>query len=157
LQATYHLETAKESNSGKGRPSGEDGDELECNFAYHTRRDSEECQERNSSKAVKEEGRGTDDEIASCSDHVSMEGSNSTDETRTSSGYEVPWPCTTFGFLSDRTGPPKLISNPEVEVQMKLARLLLSKSKVCCPGVVSFWAGAALSMRFPLLLIHYSW
>ena len=95
-----------------------------------TDRECRMSQHLNGHKGDAEEGRTTDDDLASCSDHLSVEGSNNADEPRQTPGQDAAWPCVSFILSSDAAGSPIAASNSEADEQLKLARLLLSRSKV---------------------------
>ncbi|BDA40757.1 probable UDP-N-acetylglucosamine-peptide N-acetylglucosam [Coccomyxa sp. Obi] len=100
-------------------------------------------------EADREEGRVTDDEHASCSDHVSVEGGIGSDTSRPGSGtWDVShlpesfspdancsegeptaWSYPTFAFTASDPQQEKGISQADDEQQIKLARLLLSRGK----------------------------
>jgi hypothetical protein len=84
----------------------------------------------NDHKSDREEGRATDDDLASCSDHISVEGSNNADETRQSPGNASTWSRVSFVLSSDPAGSQPHVANTENDQQLKLARLLLSRNKV---------------------------
>ena len=102
------------------------------------------------SEGDREEGRATDDEHASCSDQVSVEGGSSSDTSRPGSGtwdkahlrgslspdsgtteaQPPSWPIPSFAFRSPTPKQERGGSHTVGQQQMKLARLLLSRGKV---------------------------
>ena len=126
---------------GVGDGTGSDVSEKDCTAGnVHDRSEGE-----------REEGRATDDEHASCSDQVSVEGGSGSDTSRPGSGtwdkahlrdslspdssatqaQPPSWPNPSFSFTSPTT-PKQGKGAPQAdgEQQMKLARLLLSRGKV---------------------------
>lgn len=102
------------------------------------------------SEGEREEGRATDDEHASCSDQVSVEGGSVSDTSRPGSGtwdtaqlrgsfspdgcsaeaQPSTWSYQSFAFASQNSKQEKGANQADGEQQIKLARLLLSRGKV---------------------------
>ena len=134
---------------GLGDMAGSDASDAEKDCSRSSR--EPECklaQIRN--EADREEGRVTDDEHASCSDHVSVEGGIGSDISRPGSGtWDVShlpescspdtspseagppaWSYPTFALTPSDPKQERGVSQADEVQQIKLARLLLSRGKV---------------------------
>ena len=133
---------------GLGDMAGSDASDAEKEGSRSREPECKMAQIRN--EADREEGRVTDDEHASCSDHVSVEGGIGSDTSRPGSGTwdvshlaesfspdtgrseaEPPaWSIPHFALAASDMKHEKGVSQADEEQQNKLARLLLARGKV---------------------------